>query len=165
MLLFVSKDMSFSPERKAVLFEMLSGPEKAKEDFIYLFEWFYENSFSVIEPKLERTLPKVATDLKKEIEASGIKFLKTLIKNIDYTSYEELERTVICPSYFSEFLVSNAAIPFVKEDMYTVGFRFREVMTIPKNQLETSADTFDALAHEKRLALIRASIDGPIFRT
>ena len=155
MLLFVSKDMSFSPERKAVLFEMLSDPEKAKEDFIYLLEWFYENAFSVIEPKLERMLPEVATDLKKEIEASGIKFLKTLIKNIDYTSYEVLERTVICPSYFSEFLVSNAAIPFVKEDMYTAGFRFTEVITIPKNQPETSADTFNALAHEKKLALIR----------
>jgi hypothetical protein len=106
MLLFVSKDMSFFPERKAVLFDMLSDPEKAKEDFIYLLEWFYENAFSVIEPKLERMLPEVATDLKKEIEASGIKFLKTLIKNIDYASYEVLERTVICPSYFSELVSS-----------------------------------------------------------
>ena len=39
--------------------------------------------------------------------------------------------------------------------MYTVGFRFTEVITIPKNQPETSADTFNALAHEKKLALIR----------
>jgi DNA-binding transcriptional ArsR family regulator len=39
--------------------------------------------------------------------------------------------------------------------MYTVGFRFKEVMSVSKDKLEMTADTFEALAHEKRLAIIR----------
>ncbi|MDD3680793.1 helix-turn-helix transcriptional regulator [Mesotoga sp.] len=155
LLLFVSSDMSFSTERKAILFEMLSDPSRTKEDFLYLLEWFYENAFSALETRIEKLLLRTASELKKEIRQSGERFLMLLIKNIDYTRYEELKRTVICPSYFSEFLVSNASIPFVNEDMYTVGFRFKEVMSVSKDKLEMTADTFEALAHEKRLAIIR----------
>ncbi|MBN2219931.1 MAG: winged helix-turn-helix transcriptional regulator [Kosmotogaceae bacterium] len=155
MLLFVSNDMSFSTERKAILFEMLSNPERTKEDFLYLLEWFYENVFSTIETRIAKIHSKTVDEIKRGISDSGERFLKTIIKNIDYTRNEALERTVICPSYFSEFLISNASIPFVKEDMYTIGFRFKEVMAIPKEALEITAETFDALAHEKRLAIIR----------
>lgn len=78
-----------------------------------------------------------------------------LTKNTDYTRYEELKRTVICPSYFSEFLVSNASVPFVNEDMYTAEFRFKEVISVLKDKQEMAADTFDAFAHEKRLAIMK----------
>ncbi|RLL92362.1 ArsR family transcriptional regulator [Mesotoga sp. HF07.pep.5.2.highcov] len=155
MLLFVSNDMSFSTERKAILFEMLSHPERTKEDLLYLLEWFYENVFSTIESRIAKIHSKAVNEIEREISDSGEKFLRAIIKNIDYTRNEVLERTVICPSYFSEFLISNASIPFVKEDMYTIGFRFKEVMAIPKEALEITAETFDALAHEKRLAIIR----------
>ena len=78
-----------------------------------------------------------------------------LTKNTDYTRYEELKRTVICPSYFSEFLDSNASVPFVNEDMYTAEFRFKEVISVLKDKQEMAADTFDAFAHEKRLAIMK----------
>ena len=35
LLLFASSNMSFSTERKAILFEMLSDPSRTKEDFLY----------------------------------------------------------------------------------------------------------------------------------
>ena len=80
MLLFVSNDMSFSTERKAILFEMLSHPERTKEDLLYLLEWFYENVFSTIEPRIAKIHSKAVNEIEREISATGEKFLRTIIK-------------------------------------------------------------------------------------
>jgi hypothetical protein len=52
LLLFASSNMSFSTERKAILFEMLSDPSRTKEDFLYLLEWFHKkNVFRLQNPR------------------------------------------------------------------------------------------------------------------
>ena len=65
--IFIAQRMIHSPSEKANILEFFEGPEKMKEDYIQLLEWYYENIFSSVEEDIRKLNKEKLEELKKRI--------------------------------------------------------------------------------------------------
>lgn len=156
MLIFVSKSMLFPPKQKAVLFELISNPEKTKRDYIELLEWHYENFFREIEEETAKINIEAAEKLKKYLYAQGKNYLARLtsLYKID-NCLDNYDLLILAVSKFYETFSGISSKDEEKELLLIIGNTLVDIASKEENTLKKSSQLFGTLSDNTKIEILK----------
>lgn len=151
-LVFAVDNMPVPARQKVVLLEILSDPQQAKDDFLYLLEWYKENIYSEVSQLAESRIKDSEKGFRKQIEKEGLQY----IERISGVKYEaKPEKIILALSYHYEFAKISAIAGETEEDIFVFGYRFVELADALESARTTSAPVFGALSDRVRMQITR----------
>ncbi|MDD4478869.1 MAG: winged helix-turn-helix domain-containing protein [Mesotoga sp.] len=155
MLMFITESTVFSPSQKANLMELFSDPAKAKEDYLYLLEWYLENVFNSMKIRVNNSNQRQLKLLEKNITENGDDYFQKLeivtVPDI-LTKVSRIEIGV------SQFLGIDQAHSMGNKErfLFILGYDRIEIPFREKDMRLECIDVFEALSSKERLAILRA---------
>lgn len=163
MLVFVSKSMLFSPNQKAVLYELISNPEKTKQDYLELLEWHYENNFKEVEKETAELNNTVIETLKNHLRDRGKKYLSNLtsIYNLE-NGLDNYELIILAVSRFYGTFSGLSAKDAKKELLLILGNSLVDFAAKEEDPLKKSSQLFGTLSEPVKIEILKLCSDKKV---
>lgn len=159
MLMFISKNLLFPVEQKAVVLEFFSDPSKAKQDYLYLLEWYYEHIFKPIEDKVKKSNQNYLRFLEGYLNDYGEEYLKKLVLSQEFAM--KAEKIVLGVSYF----YGLSSLSSINDDMVMSinGYdRIHKAAEKKDDTLSCVSLLFKSLGNEIRIQILKAAVKEKI---
>jgi hypothetical protein len=158
-LIFITQRMIHYPSEKANLLEFFEGPEKMKEEYIQLLEWYYENIFSSVEEDIRKLNEEKLKELKKRIPDVREKTLEKL--SLSSSDIVKKSNIYIGVSYYLGIMAASATLSLDKKGyVFVIGYDRMEFMDIEQTQTVSCAEVFGSLGHPQRILIVKELLKG-----
>ncbi|MBN2252341.1 MAG: winged helix-turn-helix transcriptional regulator [Kosmotogaceae bacterium] len=153
-LVFLAEKAVFTPQQKAVMLDFISDPEKMKEDYLHLLQWYEEHVYSH-SPYDGKRLKESCEYLERNLSTYGNDYLLKLTDNLHYEELDEDRKILLVLSYFIENAQGGIFHPRAETDVFIVGFNFVSSV-LERDSISIASRRYGALSNPNRIRLLNA---------
>jgi len=153
-LVFLAEKAVLTPQQKAVMLDFISDPEKMKDDYLHLLQWYEEHVYST-SPYDEKKLKESQEYLQRNLSTHGNGYLLKLTDNLHYEELDEDRKILLVLSYFIENAQGGIFHPRSESDIFIVGFNFVSSV-IERDSVSIASRRYGALSNPNRIRLLNA---------
>ena len=153
-LVLLAEKVVLTPQQKAVTLDFISDPEKMKEDYLHLLQWYEEHMHSS-SPYDEKRLKESRENLQRNLSTFGNDHLLKLTDIMHNEELEEEGKMVLVLSYFIKNAQRGILHPRAKNDVFLIGYNYVSSL-LEGDPVANASRRYGALSNSNRIRLLNS---------
>jgi DNA-binding transcriptional ArsR family regulator len=159
---YISKNMAMPTKQKADLLKLCNNPSAARKELIHLLLWYNERIYEDLPFDPVYEVEEQRSKLYGFFEKYGKNYVQWLTGSSVRSGVPATGSITIAVSFFYEIILLKGSIPYRREDIYVVGYRYPERITPPVDKMASGVDLFTILANDVNLRILKRLSQGPM---
>ena len=142
--------------------KLCNNPSAARKELIHLLLWYNERIYEDLPFDPVYEVEEQRSKLYGFFEKYGKNYVQWLTGSSVRSGVPATGSITIAVSFFYEIILLKGSIPYRREDIYVVGYRYPERITPPVDKMASGVDLFTILANDVNLRILKRLSQGPM---